>query len=133
MHIIMGMPPHIIIIGMPFFIMFIMPSHMLVNISIDMPFIGFISQVMPVLVMVQVIMLMAIGIIPPIIGMGIGIILPIMPFIIGFIMLPIIGIMPFIIGFIMLPIIGIMLFIIGFIIGICMAAFILVIPLSERG
>ncbi len=75
---IIGMPPHIIIIGMPVFIIFIMPSHMLVNISVDMPFIGFISQVMPVLVMVQVIIHMAIGIMPPIIG--------IIPPIIGFIM-----------------------------------------------
>lgn len=120
---IMGMPPHIIIIGMPVFIMFIMPSHMLVNISIDMPFIGFISQVMPVLVMVQVIIHMAIGIMPPIIGIIPPIIGFMPPIIIGFI----IGIIPPIIGICMGIMPPIMEFIIGFIMGICMAAFIWVI------
>lgn len=90
MHIIMGMPPQDIIMGIPAPIMDIMRSQHSLNMSIDMPSIGIISQVMPVLVMVQVIMhiIMGIGIMPPIMG--------IMPPIMG--MPPIIGIMPFIIG-----------------------------------
>jgi hypothetical protein len=83
-HIIIGMPPQHIIIGIPAVIMAIMRSQHCVNISIVMPSIGFISQVMPSLVMVQVICAIIIGIIPPIIG--------IMPFIIMGIMLFIIGI-----------------------------------------
>jgi hypothetical protein len=88
----MGMPPHDIIMGMPAPIIDIMRSQHSLNMSMDMPSIGIISQVMPVFVMVQVIMpiIMGIGIMPPIMG--------IMP--------PIMG-MPFIMG------IGIMLFIIG--------------------
>jgi hypothetical protein len=89
-HIIIGMPPQHIIIGMPAFIIAIMQSQHCLNISIDMPAIGFISQVMPVSVMVQHICAIIIGIMPPIIGFIIGI----MPFIIGMG----IGIMPFIIG-----------------------------------
>lgn len=104
------MPPHDIIMGMPMFIMAVMRSQQSFIISIDMPSIGIISQTMPVgvilQVMVHIIMGMPIGIIPPIICIGI------MPFIIGIC----IGIIPPIIG------IGIMLFIIG--IGICMAGFI---------
>lgn len=102
-HIIM-LPQHIIM-GMPAFIMAVMRSQHSVNISIDMPSIGIISQVMPVLVMVQVtlhiIIGMDIGIIEPIIGImpgmpPIGIIMPgIIEPIMGFIMPPIIG---FIIG-----------------------------------
>jgi hypothetical protein len=72
------MPPQHIIIGIPAVIMAIMRSQHCVNISIVMPSIGFISQVMPSLVMVQVIcaiiigiMLFIIGITPFIIGMGI--------------------------------------------------------------
>jgi len=103
-HIIIGMPPqHIIIIGIPAVIMAIMRSQHCVNISIVMPAIGFISQVMPSGVIVQVICAIIIGIIPFIIG--------IMLFIIGIIPF-IMGIMPFIMGIIPF-IIGIMLFIIG--------------------
>ena len=96
-HIIM--PPHIIIIGMPPFIMAIMRLQHSMNIAGSMPSIGFISQTMPASVILQLIM-------PIIIGMGIGIIMG-MP--------PIIGIMPFIIigdiiGWPMPPIIA---FIIG--------------------
>lgn len=110
-HIIM--PPHIIIIGMPPDIIDIMRLQHSMNMSLSMPSIGIISQVMPSAVILQVMVHIIIGIpMPPIIGI-------IMPFIMG--MPPIIGIMPFIIigfmpaimGFIMPPIIGIMLFIIG--------------------
>ena len=94
-HIIM--PPHIIIIGMPPFIAFIMRLQHSMNMALSMPSIGFISHIMPVSVILQVIM-------PIIIGMGI---IMGMPPIIGII--PFIGIMPFIIG--------IMPFIIGDIIG----------------
>jgi hypothetical protein len=87
-HIIIGMPPQHIIMGMPERHMAIMRSQHSRNMSIDMPLIGVISQVMPVLVMLQVIVaiiigigIMPMGIIPPIIG--------IIPFIIG--MPPIIG------------------------------------------
>src|SRR4051794_15404319 len=68
---------------MPAFIIAIMQSQHCLNISIDMPAIGFISQAMPVSVMVQhicaIIIGLIIGIMPFIIGMGIGIML----FIIG--------------------------------------------------
>lgn len=115
------MPPHIIIIGMPPDIMDIMRLQHSMNMSLSMPSIGFISQVMPSAVIVQDIMPIIIGIIMPFI-MGMPPIIGIMPFIIPFIMgmPPIIGIIGFIIppiiGFIMPPIIGfigIMLFIIG--------------------
>ena len=99
-HIIIGMPPQHIIIGIPAVIMAIMRSQHCVNISIVMPAIGFISQVMPSGVIVQVICAIIIGIMPFIIG--------IIPFIMGIIPF-IIGIIPFIIG--------IMLFIIGMGIG----------------
>ncbi|MFL5284005.1 MAG: hypothetical protein ACJ8AW_24175 [Rhodopila sp.] len=92
------MPPQPIIIGMPAFIIAIMQSQHCLNISIDIPAIGFISQVMPVSVMVQHICAIIIGIMPPIIGFIIGIM----------------GIMLFIIGMG----IGIMLFIIGIMAGI---------------
>jgi len=94
------MPPQHIIIGIPAVIMAIMRSQHCVNISIVMPAIGFISQVMPSGVIVQVICAIIIGIMPFIIG--------IIPFIMGIIPF-IIGIIPFIIG--------IMLFIIGMGIG----------------
>jgi hypothetical protein len=81
MHIII-MPPHIIIVGMPMFIMFIMLSQHFMNMSFIEASIGIISQVMPVGVMVHFIwQLIIMGM--PIIG-----IMP--PFIIGFIMPPII-------------------------------------------
>lgn len=82
----MVMPPHIIIIGMPPFIMAIMRLQHSMNMASSMPAIGFISHIMPVSVILQVIM--------PIIGMGIGIIMG-MPPIIG--IMPFMGIMPFII------------------------------------
>jgi hypothetical protein len=94
------MPPQHIIIGIPAVIMAIMRSQHCVNISIVMPAIGFISQVMPSGVIVQVICAIIIGIMPFIIG--------IIPFIMGIIPF-IMGIIPFIIG--------IMLFIIGMGIG----------------
>lgn len=96
-HIIM--PPHIIIIGMPPFIMAIMRLQHSMNIAGSMPSIGFISQTMPASVILQDIVLI-------IIGMGIGIIMG-MP--------PIIGIMPFIIigDIIGWPMPPIMAFIIG--------------------
>jgi hypothetical protein len=105
------MPPQDIIIGIPAVIIAIMRSQHAVIISMVMPPIGFISMVMPVGVIVQVISHIIIGIIG------------IMPFIIGIIP-PIIGIMPFIMG-IMPPIIG-MFIGIGIIAGI---AFILLSPL----
>jgi hypothetical protein len=83
-HIVI-MPQHIII-GMPAVIIAIIRSQHCLNISADMPSIGFISQVMPSAVILQVIVAIIMGIIPFIIGMAIGII----PFIIG-IMPPIIG------------------------------------------
>jgi len=120
---IMPMPPHIIIIGMPFSIMVIMRLQASMNMSLDASSIGIISQAMPLGVILQVIFIIIMGIMPPmgipppiIIGFIMGIIPPIigiMPIIIGFI----IGIMPFIIG--IMPM-GIMLFIIG-IEGICIA------------
>ncbi|MCX5571538.1 MULTISPECIES: hypothetical protein [Kaistia] len=105
MHIIIGMPAMLIIMGMPMPIMLIMRLQQSMNMSLDMPSIGIISQVMPLSVMVQVIfaIIIGMGIMPPI-----GIILPIM------------GIMPFI-----MPMPGIMFCIgIGIMAGIgiiCMA------------
>jgi len=89
-HIIV-MPPHIIIIGMPMFIVAIVRSQHSMNMSFMESSIGIISHFMPVDVMVQVILhiIIAIGIMPAIIGM--------VPIIDG-IMPPIIGIMPPIIG-----------------------------------
>jgi hypothetical protein len=112
MHIIIGMPAMLIIMGIPMPIMLIMRLQQSMNISLDMPSIGIISQVMPLSVMVQVILAI-------IIGMGI------MPFI-G-IMLPIIGIMPFI-----MPM-GIM-FCIGIMAGIgiiCIALLIFRLPVAS--
>ncbi len=88
---IMVMPPHAIIIGMPPAIMFIMPRQHSMNMSFMLASMGSISQVMPVGVMVQVILHIIIGIIPPIIGMGIMDI-GIMPFIIMGDIIPPIGI-----------------------------------------
>jgi hypothetical protein len=126
MHIIIGMPPHIIIMGMPAPIMFIMRWQHSSNISFDMPSLGITLHIMVLPDISQDIF---------IIGTGIGIIPPIMPDIMG-IMPDIIGIMLFIIGImpgIIPPIIGIIPGIIGIIgmlagiapIGICcMAVFI---------
>lgn len=94
MPIIIGMPPIDIIMGMPMPIMLIMRLQPSMNISMDMPFIGIISHIMPLSVMVQVILAIIIGIIAGI-----------MPFIIG--IMPPIGIMPFIMELIP-PIIGFM-------------------------
>lgn len=90
-HIIMGPQPHII--GMPEPIMVIMVLQHCMNMSLDMPAMGVISQTMPVSVILQVMVPIIMGIMPPII-------IGFMPAIMGFI--PIIGIafMP-IIGFIM--------------------------------
>lgn len=123
-HIIM--PPHIIIIGMPPFIMVIMRLQHSMNMTLSMPSIGFISHVMPASVIVQVIM-------PIIIGIGIGIIIGIPPIMF---MPPIIGIMPFIIGLIPL-IIGFIIGwpmppIIGFIIGIMFIAVFMRVSLGQR-
>jgi len=100
------MPPHIIIIGMPIFIIAIMRWQHSMNMSFMDSSIGIISHFMPVGVMVQVILhiIIAIGIMPPIIG--------IMPLIIG-IMLFIMGIMPLIIGMGIIVCIGIAAFISG--------------------
>jgi len=135
MHIIMGMPPHIIIIGMPAPIIVIMRWQHSLNISIDMPSPGMTLQVMALPDISQLIF---------IIGTGIGI----MPGIIGIIppimgMPPIIGIMPDIMGMpdiigIIPPIMGIMPGIIGMLAGmapagICIAVFIVVGSLLRCG
>jgi hypothetical protein len=129
MHIIMGMPPHIIIIGMPAPIMVIMRWQHSLNISMDMPSPGMTLQVMALPDISQLIFIIgtAIGIMPGIIP---GIIPPIMgiPPIIG--IMPGIMDMPGIIGIIP-PIMGIMPGIIGMLagmapVGICIAVFIVV-------
>jgi hypothetical protein len=97
MHIIIGMPPHIIIMGMPAPIIVIMRWQHSSNISFDMPSLGITLHIMALPDISQDIF---------IIGTGIGI----MPGIIPPIMLDIMGIMP--------DIIGIMLFIIGIMPGI---------------
>jgi len=136
MHIIMGMPPHIIIIGMPAPIMVIMRWQHSVNISMDMPSPGMILQVIMPPGISQLIF---------IIGTAIGIMPGIIPFIMG--MPPIIGIMPGIIPPIMgmppiigiiPPIIGIMPDIIGMLagmapVGICIAVFMIVGSLLRCG
>ena len=108
------MPPQVIIMGIPMFIIAIMRWQHSMNMSFMESSIGIISHFMPVGVMVQVIEHIIIAIGP-------------MPFIIG-IMPPIIGIIPFIIGIIpgiMEPIIGMGIGIgIGIMAGIGMAAFI---------
>ena len=121
MHIIIGMPPHIIIMGMPAPIMVIMRWQHSLNISMDMPSPGMTLQVMALPDISQLIFIIgtAIGIMPGIIG--------IILFIMG--MPPIIGIMPDIMGIgIIPPIIGIMPDIIGILAGmapvICVAVFI---------
>jgi hypothetical protein len=127
----MPIPPHIIIIGMPEFIISIMRRHMSMNISWDMPSIGIIWQVMPDFVISHFTLPIIIGIIMPFI---IGIMLPGMPPIMGMdigigIMPPIMGIIPPIMGIcigIMPPIMGICIGIIG-----CMAAVILLSPSTE--
>jgi hypothetical protein len=101
------MLPHIIIMGMPLSIMAVMRRQHSMNISLEASSIGIISHVMPLAVILQLILLIIMGIMPPI-----GIIPPIIiGFIIGFIMgiMPLIGIIPIIMGFIIgiiLPIMG---------------------------
>jgi hypothetical protein len=112
MHIIIGMPPHIIIIGAPMAIIDCMASQRSFMRGIIDASVGIIFIIMPSFVISQDI-LHIIGIMPDII---IGIIMPpIMPFIMG---MPFI-IMPFIMGIMPMPIIwGIMPFIIGIMFGI---------------
>jgi len=119
---IIGMPPHIIIMGMPPCIMAIMRLQQSMNMSLLASSIGIISHIMPFLVIWQVILAIMTGIIC-------GIMPPIIGFIIG---MPIIGIMPFIIGIIwgiMLPIIGIC--IMGIIGCMFMAVFISLSPVGR--
>jgi hypothetical protein len=135
MHIIIGMPPHIIIIGMPAAIMAIMRWQASLNMSIDMPSPGMTLQVIASPLMSQVIFIIGtgIGIMPAIMGIMpgiIGIMPGIIPLpIIGIMPPPIMGIIPFIIG-IMPPIIGMAPPIIGDMlppmapIGICIAVII---------
>ncbi|WP_437875643.1 hypothetical protein [Sorangium sp. So ce513] len=106
-HIIMGMPPHIIIIGIPAAIIFVIISQRSLSVSIDMPSGGIILQVIPSLVISQDIL--------HIIGMPMPImpgIMPIMPGIIGMPMPIMPGIMPMPIMLGIMPI-PIMLGIIG--------------------
>ena len=109
MHIIIGMPPHIIIIGAPMAIIDCMASQRSFMRGIIDASVGIIFIIMPSLVISHVI-LHIIGIMPDII---IGIIMPpIMPFIIGMPIIPfIIGIMPFIMGIV--PFMPFMPFIMG--------------------
>jgi hypothetical protein len=109
MHIIMGMPPHIIIIGMPAPIIVIMRWQHSLNISMDMPSPG---------MTLQVIMLPAISQLIFIIGTAIGIMPGIIPPIMG--MPDIIGIIPPIMG--IMPGIGMLAGMAP--VGICIAVFI---------
>jgi hypothetical protein len=116
MHIIIGMPPHIIIIGAPMAIIDCMASQRSFMRGIIDASVGIIFIIMPSLVISHVI-LHIIGIMP---GIIIGIIMPmppIMPFIIGM------PIMPFIMGIMPMP------FIMPFIIGIMFMLFIGIEPI----
>lgn len=104
MHIIIGMPLQLIIMGMPMLIMRVQHSFIM---SMVMPAMGFMVQTMPSAVMSQV-MVQVIT----------GIIIGIMPFIIG-----IMGIMPFIMG---------IWFIMGMVVGICMAVIMVLVPRERR-
>src|SRR5215475_12712524 len=119
MHIIMGMPPHIIIMGMPAPIMLIMRWQHSLNISMDMPSPGMTLHIIMPPDISQLIFIIgtAIGIMPGIIDIMLFI-MGIMAFIMG--MPPIIGIIP--------PIMGIMPgIIVGMLAGmapvICVAVF----------
>ncbi|WP_438033029.1 hypothetical protein [Sorangium sp. So ce204] len=107
MHIIMGIPPHIIIMGIPDDIIFVMASQRSFSTSIDMPSGGIILQIIPSLVIshdILHIIGMPIPVIPgimPIMGI-IGMPMPIMPGIIGMLMPIMPGIMP-IMGIIGMP------------------------------
>ncbi|WP_437732206.1 hypothetical protein [Sorangium sp. So ce1335] len=98
MHIIMGVPPHIIIIGIPADIIFVIISQRSLSMSIDMPSGGIILQVIPSLVISQDILHI------------IGMLMPIMP---GIMPMPIMPIMLGIIGMPMLIMPGIMLIMLG--------------------
>jgi len=94
---IMVMPPQVIIIGMPPFIIVIMRWQHSMNMSFMDGSIGVISQLMPAGVIVQVTLhiIIPMGIVPPIIGIGMDIIgmdiigimepgiIPVMPIAIG--------------------------------------------------
>jgi len=115
---IIGIPLHIIVIGMPIVIIVVMRSHIAFIMSMVMPAVGIILQTMPSAVISQVIAQHGVGII-------IGIIMPL--FIIGMVMPFIIGIIiPFIMGMVMPFIIGICIGIV--LVGICIAV-IMVVPL----
>jgi hypothetical protein len=126
--IIIGMPPHIIITGMPIAIMLIMRLQQSMNMSFDMPSMGIIRQFMPSGVMSQLMrhiigagIMPIIGIMPPIIGFIIGMSdIMGMPDIMG------IGIMPPVIDGIMPPLIGMGM-------GIIPVIIIVSIPLSDSG
>ncbi|WP_437754054.1 hypothetical protein [Sorangium sp. So ce1389] len=99
MPIIMGIPPHIIVIGIPADIIFIIASQRSLSMSIDMPSGGIILQVIPSLPISQDI-LHIIGMPMPIMFCIMPIMLGIMPIMLGImpIMLGIMPIMPGIIG-----------------------------------
>jgi hypothetical protein len=119
---IIGIPLHIIVIGMPIAIIVVMRSHIAFIMSMVMPAVGIILQTMPSAVISQVIAQHGVGII-------IGIIMPL--FIIGIVMPFIMGIiMPFIIGMVIPFIIGICIGIVA--VGICIAV-IMVVPLLPCG
>jgi len=130
MHIIMGMPPHIIIMGMPAPIMLIMRWQHSLNISMDMPSPGMTLHIIMPPDISQLIFIIgtAIGIMPGIIDIMLFI-MGIMAFIMG--MPPIIGIMPGMGIGIIPPIMGIMPgIIVGMLAGmapvICVAVFMFV-------
>jgi len=133
---IIGIPLHIIIIGMPIVIIVVMRSHIAFIMSMVMPAVGIILQTMPSAVISQVIAQhgvgIIIGIIMPlfIIGMVIPFIMGmVIPFIIGIVIPFIIGMgMPFIIGIVMPFIIGICIMVGIVSVGICIAV-IMVVPL----
>lgn len=157
MHTIIGMPPIIIIMGIPMLIIFIMASQRSRIISRVTPSAGIILQIMPSLP-ISMVMRHAIAMPVPDIVLGIIPIIGIMPDIM-FGIIPIIGIIPDImfgiipgimlgiipgimLGIIpdimlgIIPIMGIMLGIIPDVIGICMAGimavFSILLPMSDR-
>ncbi len=113
MHIII-MPPQHIMQGMPPVIIVIICVIIGMHCSMVMPSIGIIMHIMPLSVISQVIfiIIMGIGIMPPIMGI-ILFIIGIMPFIIPLIICGIMGIMLFIICGIMPLIIGIIILFAG--------------------
>jgi hypothetical protein len=113
----MVIPPHDIIIGMPMFIIAIIRWQHSMNISFVESSIGIISHFLPAGVMVQVILHIIIGIMPPIMPIGV---------------MPPIGIIPAIIGIIPL-IIGIIPLIMGMFIGIVVAAAVMVGSVGSLG